>query len=138
MTEIELAYLAGIIDGEGCISLYGRGKRCEDGSWKRFTVGISVGMVDYEIPCLLRDSFGGGLCQHPPRGISRKPQWLWSISHRKAFKVLILLKPYLRIKAAQAEIAINCLARRGYFGTKKQINLELDELDRLWMGELNR
>lgn len=92
-----LAYLAGIIDGEGCISLHERKDR-------RSCHGqIQVQMSNPQAVNLLRDLFGGnfGLWQRPNRP-EHADQYKWAATGKRAAVVCETLLPYLRVKKAQA------------------------------------
>ena len=105
MDEIILAYLAGIIDADGSITIT-VSTPSRTGSTLRYGENIALGQVNPEAIELLKESFGGGLSIQKPRGISRRPLYRWQVNTRKAANVLKQLLPYLRIKRRQAEICL--------------------------------
>lgn len=106
----ELAYLAGIVDGEGCISF-----RQDSGSWT-----VAVTNTSVELETLLRGI--GGLFYYPARrasfkldGTFTKQRFEWKISRAwDVCRLLEALLPYLVIKRERAEQAIQKI--RGKFG----------------------
>ena len=88
------AYAAGLLDGEGCISVYGRGQ---------LQVRIKVG--DLESLDLLASKFGGGLYEAPaPSG---RPMWTWNLSGVESQDFLRCVLPYLIVKRSQARLALD-------------------------------
>lgn len=86
-----LAYLAGIIDGEGCIGYQSNG-----GGRRTFT--IEVKMTNQLVIDLLHSTFGGAYQSRPSTNVAWKDQHRWRVKGEKAEEVYRALKPYLRIK----------------------------------------
>lgn len=106
MKDIDLAYVAGILDGEGCISITKIRPKNTNLHNPCYGLQIRVSMVDKAIPLLCQSFFGGYLWQKPPRNEKEKPQWKWAVQSKEAVKCLNLLLPYLRSKKNEAELAI--------------------------------
>jgi len=109
MTELthneRLAYLAGIIDGEGCIGAWNRRAK-SDGRKRQAELTIRVSMTTPYAVKLLHETFGGSPfaeCRH--KG-NRKQTFAWVVVHRKAEAAIRALLPYLREKRAQADVAL--------------------------------
>lgn len=122
LSEPEKAYLAGILDGEGHIGMttitVGRS----------YTVKISLGMSDFQIPLLFKETFGGNVYYKDKQSYWNpkwKPQALWSVKSRQAERVLIALLPYLRVKKVQAELALEYMSLvtpgRGTYLTEERL-----------------
>ena len=93
-----LAYLAGILDGEGTIYLRRRGRNVD------FRVAVS--MTDREPLDLFQKTFGGGVVHYDvPKG-GNKGVFRWAISSSGAERALSALAPYLFIKKRKAQIAL--------------------------------
>lgn len=108
MNELTIAYLAGIIDGEGCVSIQ-RGKNPSN-KYAYYSPVLSVNMVDEKPIKLLESTFGGTSSLRQSVGIGRKAQWRWSLPISSMVEVLQLLLPYLQVKEKQALLVINfCL-----------------------------
>jgi hypothetical protein len=105
--DTNLAYVAGLIDGEGCIHL-----DCPRGVTYR--ARVSVGMTEPALPLLqgLRAEWGGTLYQ------LRKPTdrwagaWTWHLTGSPATALLTAIRPFLRLKSTQAESALRVEAIR--------------------------
>jgi len=99
MIEVEVAYLAGLVDGEGCFSI-----------WRRNgTTGIElrVSSSDPRVMEWLRARFGGAADRHTPQSSKHKWMWVWRPRVKELDALLPRLIPYLIIKRDQAEIALS-------------------------------
>src|SRR5262245_48916337 len=110
-SEADLGWAAGILDGEGCISISTRRSYAgPHAQLHQFVVTVSG--CDYRIPRKLHAMFGGKLNEVHARRI--KPQWnealRWSVYQRQAAEVLEVLIPYLVSKREQAEVALEFIA----------------------------
>lgn len=103
---MDLAYLAGIIDGEGTIGIT-VSKPYKDRISPSFKVYVSVTMTDPNIPYLIYGIFGGSVNNYPSRHEHHKPTTIWRSSCSTAVLVCKTLHPYLRLKKQQAEMAID-------------------------------
>lgn len=102
----DVAYAAGIIDGEGSIVI-GKGKQ-HVGTGYSYEVLVSVHMMDGYVPKYLAQCFGGKYKKTPVAHNNKKGDFAYYYhangSRAKVFLSMIL--PYLKIKRRQAEIAI--------------------------------
>ena len=107
---IDLAYAAGIVDGEGTIGITEIQPRNDPGKRKRknpqHRIYIAVAMTDACIPLLLSEMFGGTIHTYEYNPGKHKPQTRWSLSGGRAQACCEALLPYLRLKGPQAELAI--------------------------------
>ena len=111
-----IAYAAGIIDGEGCISSSIR--RREDGRLAN-VVRVHVTMCTARVPRWLQDNFGGSLHRYPAygrQGTSRRERDVWALSGRRAAPFLEAILPYLKEKQDQARIALEIISMLGRWG----------------------
>jgi len=128
-----LAYTAGIVDGEGHISLL---KRHETN-----TVRLQVAVTNTnEWLCQwLKMQFGGRVQTMKPFKVNWKVAYRWQIDYKHASYFLKLILPYLNLKRGHAELAIKFQARRQ---PRNRFNNEesniLDEADRLLMANFNK
>ena len=99
-TSVELAYTAGILDGEGCIRIL------KD----TYALAVAVGNTDPALLNWLERVWGGkvyGKAYKPLKWYPRsKPFMQWQIYGRKATDMLALCAPYMVIKKDRAEIAM--------------------------------
>lgn len=110
MTSTEIAYIAGLIDGEGSIGIYAFNKSKVR---PHKTFGLVMTITNTYLPVLLwiRENLGGTL--KSAGGLkSRRPCWHLQWYGKKASAVLELTVPYMRIKKRQAELAIAFIEQR--------------------------
>jgi hypothetical protein len=103
MTELELAYLAGFIDGEGSIQI-GRGKWLK--MRRGYALHLSAKQVDPAPLHMLAAAFGGRVIRVKATQPRRLDHYRWGIVSRQAMAALVALRPYLVVKATQADLAI--------------------------------
>lgn len=99
MEETFKAYIAGIIDGEGCIT-------CGKHATATPTLVVIVGMCNEEIPQLLYDTFGGTLYPVTPTNERHSPSWNWSVSGNSAKPILEMILPFVRVKKRSVVLAL--------------------------------
>ena len=100
-----LAYLAGIIDADGCIRI-SKDKPTSDRVTPSYHARVHVRMVERAAVDLLDATFGGHVWTQKPNAARGRQLHVWDISDAKAQHALELLLPYLRVKRAQAENAL--------------------------------
>ena len=116
-TDSELLnYLAGIVDGEGCIGGYSRWH-----SRRSFSVSVHVCMTNSIIPSMFVDRFGGHVLLEKKKTTAGKPIFRWSAFCNKAADVLEILVPYLVLKKDQAIDAITLARLHSKSAVKKLI-----------------
>ena len=103
MNKIDLAYAAGIIDGEGNIGIVKRqwSKRND-----KYHLQVRVAMCDREVPEWFQSHFGGSISIHKRTNPKHRPVYTWQISHRSCIPMLKAILPYLICKKPQAELGI--------------------------------
>ena len=100
-----LAYTAGVIDGEGSISIIDK------------QVGVKVGNTKEWLCQWLKMQYGGYIWHQNAKG-NQVEFWVWTITTRKAASFLKLILPYLQLKRPQAELAIMFQATQKHGGSK--------------------
>jgi len=102
MNKVDLAYIAGIVDGEGSITLpsYNRGTR--------YPV-VSVDSVDRELLEWLQATIGGTIVTKAKYQDHHKQAYTWRVTRNAALQLLADILPYLRIerKKARASLLVN-------------------------------
>ena len=103
MTKKEtLAYLAGIIDGEGSVFLGQRLKLRNREKSPSYTPSITVGNTNERLIDWLVETCVGSK-SHSKRPLKNwKDQYQWSVTSHKAVELARMLMPYLIIKPQQA------------------------------------
>lgn len=100
MTEVELAYMAGIIDGEGCVNIWCRSDR------KEYRLRLSVTNCDLSLMLWIKSTFGGYLYRREAQKAGWKTKYEWMVTGKLLDNVLPIILPYLKIKRRQAELAV--------------------------------
>lgn len=124
-----LAYLAGIIDGEGCISIAHINPYTQKGN---FILKITCSMA-YPAPAvvLLQQTFGGAIFDKTIKAsvnvLNPKRLIVCEIASINAKNALTLMLPYLKVKKAEAELGLEFLASRILSNGKKLSNVELSK-----------
>ena len=116
----ELAYLAGIIDGEGCIGVYRSGWRYAGRRTPRHALTLKVTNTDPRMLLWIMERFGGTVRPTGEKRPRHRESWVWQMgSARMAANILVAVFPYLVIKREQAVLALGFVAtlRRGWQGT---------------------
>ena len=118
MTDSDRAYAAGFFDGEGCIVIAFPKKSKSGRRYHR--LDVAVAQVDPRPLRWLLDLYGGRLDTPTPREKGR-PVWHWRLNGPTAEAFLRSVRPYLIVKAEQADVAFEFRAtvRRRTGGHKR-------------------
>src|SRR5260221_2107931 len=104
----QLAWAAGIVDGEGCIFI---------GAGVSLRVRVGVTNTDIRMIERLKELFGGNAAyrRRNDRNPNHKNIWDWEVAAKKAEACLKEVLPYLVCKRDQAELALlaRSYVRRG-------------------------
>jgi hypothetical protein len=101
MRDVDLAWAAGLIDGEGCIQIAKRSTKNGHG----YVLSFMVNMTHEATILRLRDLFGFGSIT-PLKTTHKRPQWRWVLGCAQAEILLRMVRPYLVTKAREADIAL--------------------------------
>jgi len=140
-------YVAGIIDGEGCISINRARFRNKPWLSDRYTAILSVGNTSRQMIELLVSTFGGTIALRPATA-KHKACYVWSVRGPKAKAVLDAVGPHLRVKVAQRDLLIEFVRdfrsfKGGAYPRIRAPRVSTDELERrkrIWLAikALNR
>jgi len=123
MVRGNLAYMAGLYDGEGYIGIVtGKRKHRPTDDYRLY---CKLGMCNPYLPQLFQSHFGGLLTTHKLE--NRRRVWVWQIVNEPAAQFLKALLPYLRLKKNEAELGIEFRSRykRAHSGRSKLPDSEL-------------
>lgn len=144
MTENEkLAYIAGMMDGDGSFSLCRRTN--PKGKNYLFFPYIQFGSLKKEMISDLKEKWGGSIVFRPDRigkdGIKRNPFYWWRLEKNgKCQPFLEAIIPYLEIKKERALFLLNYIKRNPFKRGSNPLSLEVlasRENDYLRMQEFN-
>lgn len=124
MTDLELGWTAGIIDGESCISLHKsyRNVRRGTGISPVYALSVQVACTDLRMLSKLRRLWGGSL---HPKGTRQKEYhsqaWYWTLTGKNASALLESVKDHLVTKQEQAEVALEYQGGYQYAGKQTPV-----------------
>jgi hypothetical protein len=102
----DLAWLAGIIDGEGSIFIMKQKRKDRERMYNyilRVSVQSSDKVMAFECMKITKE---GATMDTPTKKENQSNTYKWQVSGRKAAQILEQLLPFLRVKKDQAEAAI--------------------------------
>jgi len=137
MKKTDLAYTAGIMDGEGSIGIARhKSKSCKCGFILELCVQITSS--DEWLCTWLKFGFGGSL-SHSVNNAGN-PMWHWILGAKKASDFLKLIFPYLKLKQPQAELAIKFQNSKRRWGATKKTDEHwaVEEAQRILLQNMHR
>jgi hypothetical protein len=99
-----LPYFAGFFDGEGSIGIYRNSRHHQPGRTLRVQVTQNVSREATELLEEAQRRWGGALTIM--NRTHARPAWMWQVSASKGVRALREIRPWLRVKAEQADIAL--------------------------------
>ena len=121
VSETELAYLAGILDGEGTFTVYK--------TTAAYSALIAVASTSRELIDWLVVRFGGSISETPAPAGNRSASWQWQL-REKAYIVALLptVIPFLLIKRLHAQLFLKYCLEIQYSRRGRRISSEDAEL----------
>ena len=124
MSPTEAAYLAGLVDGEGHVSIYGGYGKNDPHAYR-----VHLSIANTALPllewCILATNVGGLTKQGAP-GPRQKQVYNWQTGAENAYAVLQQVRPYLVIKAERADLAMEF---------QERLRVPQYKADRSWQAE---
>lgn len=103
MKETDIAYIAGLIDGEGYIGIKkDKGYKCQERKTPGFHARLQIRMVDEPAIKFIAESLGGWYYKEKPNCANGRPLYCYQASDKKAGEICRTILPYLRIKKESA------------------------------------
>jgi hypothetical protein len=101
LKKTDLAYIAGLVDGEGCIyiDIGGEKHRC-------YRLHLVISNTYYPILEYIKEKLGGRIQRRSVVRGEKKACWGLEWNAVEVAKVLGLVYPYLKIKKAEAQVAL--------------------------------
>lgn len=117
MSSSTKAYIAGIVDGEGCIGIYRMAGKRNRKEAARLCLRLIVGSTTKPLLDWLQLMTGiGTVTIHGPGDNRRKPSWDWQVRGRQAVELLFQLASYVIVKERQIHIACEFMNTMGPVG----------------------
>jgi len=115
-TDIQLAYLAGIIDGEGTIGIERQSpnETCRKKTY--YTHRLCIINTSKNLMHWLKENFPQGSFSLRKKIDGRKDCYAWRLFGKNAEEILIAIKPFLIIKIAQADCVLRFRQTKGKTG----------------------
>ena len=110
LSKEDIAYCAGLFDGEGCVQYkqYPRSRNEGKTSHLVWKITLEINMIELDPLHYFYNVFKVGTITHKSNlGFSRKDQWRWRCSHRKAYQLAMLFLPYSVSKREKLLAIIN-------------------------------
>ena len=113
MTLVEIAYIAGLFDGEGCVTCKKKPtKRSDRGGkvYNQWYIRCEISMTDKDIIAWLHETLGFGRSRekiYKKRPAHYKRQWRWCCGYRDALQFAKLIWPYTQVKLHKIEQIID-------------------------------
>ena len=108
-----LAYIAGLFDGEGCVTCKQKPtKRTDRGDkiYKQWYIRCEISMTDKYVIDFIQETLGFGWSgekKYTKRPKHYKRQWRWSCGYRDALLFAKLMWPYTQVKLHKLEQIID-------------------------------
>jgi len=99
---ITLAYLAGVIDSDGYITIHRSGRN----GASYFAARIGIAGTRRQPHDLAASLWGGNVSCYLPKNPLHRKQFQWSRTGDAAYTAITAIRPYLRIKEEQARLAL--------------------------------
>lgn len=111
-TDIDIAYCAGLVDGEGYIGIKRtKAYKCQGRATPGYHARIGIKMVDEGAIKFFAETMGGWYWgEESPEPTTRRPYFVYQATDAKAEGILRALLPYLRVKKDAAEAVLRLRA----------------------------
>ena len=113
ISQTDIAYLAGLFDGEGCVICKQRKTKRKDRGdkvYNQWYIRCEINMADKAAIQWIQDTLGFGWSsekRYYKRPAHHKRQWRWACGYRDAFKFAQLVWPYIQVKLNKIELIID-------------------------------
>lgn len=133
-TPLELAYAAGLMDGEGTFGITEikpggtrpNGKQCRKSVQHRIYVAVT--MTEVSAVTWMYATFGGHFQHLPSRNPKHKETFRWSAASLEAAEFAEVVAPYLKVKQQQAELVAKFYRERMQGNFQGNTGVPEDEL----------
>lgn len=106
MKDTDYAYMAGVLDADGFLSIRKQSTNPRFPESRTFSEFIGVGQVVPDAVSLFQGAFGGKIHLRSREHENWKSIYYWTISNKLAAACVLALRPYLRVKARQADLIL--------------------------------
>ena len=102
--QLDIAYIAGLFDGEGCITYkqYMRKRKGQKKAYPTWSIRMEIAMTDRSVLIWLHEVLGVGTLgekrYRTKYTVGWKKQWRWRCQFRDAYYVCKLIWPFAHVK----------------------------------------
>lgn len=108
ITDVEAAYIAGMVDGEGSLGIY---KKEPPGRNVSYAVAFNITNTNMEVLRWIKDKLGAGkIDPRPGRKKQHKPVHQLIFETEEITPILLRIKNHLIVKIEQAELVLQFIA----------------------------
>ncbi len=126
ITNTQLSYIAGIIDGEGCIGLYA-GKSSYGNI--RYNAKLLITNTNTNLLNWLKDTTGlGNIYKNFVTNTNWKQAYRWEVCPNSMRELLPLISQYLIVKKNQCDIILQYLSIQDYKNNQELVKELVDKL----------
>ena len=106
--DLDLAYIAGLVDGEAYIGIKkSKAYKCQGRKTQGYHARIQIRMVDECAIRFLAETLGGWYYKEKPHSNKGRPLFCYQASDKKAENILRSLLPFLRVKQENAQTVLS-------------------------------
>ena len=109
---VDLAYIAGLVDGEAYIGIKKSNSKLNGRVNPAYHERIQIRMVDEEAIRFLSETLGGNYYKEKPNCKGGRPLYCYQASDLKASTILESLLPYLKVKRNSAFVVLELRERK--------------------------
>ena len=122
ISETDIAYIAGLFDGEGSIDIKKRKEKKRAGTYNCWRISMEISMTDESVLRWVTEVLGcGTLTKKPRKGLRKNGtkylmQYRWRCTFRDAYYVCRLLWPYAHTKLPKIQQVIEHYSKKSMNG----------------------
>jgi hypothetical protein len=105
-----LPYISGFFDGEGSIGIYRNGNTNGRALRVQLTQNVTPDSTELLREC--RERWGGSMALM--NRSAKRPAWNWQVSSSNGVRALMDMRPWLRLKAAEADLVLRFWDQRTF------------------------
>ena len=99
--RVSIQYIAGLFDGEGCITIAQTGR-----GFRAHQVRCTIGIAHEGIIKAIVKMYGGYIKERKPKQDGYHTLWYWEVNSDSAIRFIRSVLPYLVVKRSQADMAL--------------------------------
>ena len=104
---LDIAYIAGLFDGEGCVTYKKYKEKKKNGIYNCWRINMEIAMTDQNVIELVHETLMVGTVRPKKVPKGNKKQWRWRCTFRDCLQVCKLLWPHVVVKLHDIEKVID-------------------------------